>query len=112
MSKNSNTDRRALAMSLKTPIAGSLSEIERPSQLPRPKNYALFWARGLFASTEEDYPHIDPAFTQCLFGQFLFALNHQVRIRMGRASSRLPSADRNQVVASRDEAISRFVYIT
>ena len=49
--------------------------------------------------------------TECLFGQFLFALNHQVRIRMGRPSSRLASANRDQVIARRDEAISRFIHI-
>ncbi len=46
-----------------------------------------------------------------LFGQLLFPLNHQVRIRMRGASSRLPSTDCNQVIAGREHAISRFIHI-
>ena len=53
----------------------------------------------LVASTQGNFPRIDPAGSECLFGQLLFSLNHQVRIRVGCGCSWLASADCDQVVA-------------
>ena len=58
-----------------------------------------------------DCPRIDQAGMECLFGQLLLSLNQQVRIRMGRPSFGLPSADRDQVIARRDETVSRLIHI-
>src|SRR6266576_4093872 len=44
-----------------------------------------------------------------LLRQFLFSLNHQVRIRMGRRGSRLSSAYGDEIVSCTDEPVSSLV---
>src|SRR5271165_1562631 len=46
-----------------------------------------------------------------LLCELLLSLNHQVRLRVGGARAGLSAADCNQVVASRNETISRFIHI-